>query len=281
MKTLFISDLDGTLLNNNAELSEYTKSVINNLMDSGGYFSIATARTRETVKIIFAGAEVNVPAVLMNGACLYDMRSNKYVYSHSIIGDSLEKLINAAVKYDLSGFIYSLKNEMLSACYTKLSTPQSRTFYDERVRKYAKPFEKLGSFAEAQDSNRNIIYFSVCDKREKLDPVVNELRAAGNMNIIYYKDIYDLGLWYMEVCSAKASKYSAVEYLRHEYKFDKVVTFGDNHNDISLFKAGDECYAVANAVTELKAHSTDVISGNTDDGVAKWLVKNAFLKDEY
>ena len=39
-----------------------------------------------------------------------------------------------------------------------------------------------------------------------------------------------------------------------------------------MFEVSDECYAVSNAVEELKAIATGVIESNEDDGVAKWLV---------
>ena len=50
--------------------------------------------------------------------------------------------------------------------------------------------------------------------------------------------------------------------------------FGDGKNDISMFRAADECYAVANAVEELKEIATGVILSNNEDGVAKWLEEN-------
>ena len=43
MKTLYISDLDGTLLNPNAELSAYTKDTLNRMIADGLCFSVATA----------------------------------------------------------------------------------------------------------------------------------------------------------------------------------------------------------------------------------------------
>jgi len=52
------------------------------------------------------------------------------------------------------------------------------------------------------------------------------------------------------------------------------VVFGDGKNDIDMFEMADECYAVENAVDELKALATKVIAGNNEDAVAKWLEKN-------
>jgi len=72
----------------------------------------------------------------------------------------------------------------------------------------------------------------------------------------------------MEVSSAKASKYNAVMFLRRKYGFDKIVGFGDNLNDLPLFRACDETYAVENARDEVKSAATGIIPSNTENGVA-------------
>jgi hydroxymethylpyrimidine pyrophosphatase-like HAD family hydrolase len=53
----------------------------------------------------------------------------------------------------------------------------------------------------------------------------------------------------------------------------RVVSFGDAINDIPMFEISDECYAVANAVPELKKIATAIIDSNDDDGVAVFLKK--------
>lgn len=58
-------------------------------------------------------------------------------------------------------------------------------------------------------------------------------------------------------------------------KCGRVVAFGDAINDIPMFQIADECYAVENAVEELKALATGIITSNEQDGVAKWLLEHA------
>ena len=53
-----------------------------------------------------------------------------------------------------------------------------------------------------------------------------------------------------------------------------MVSFGDAINDLRMFECSDECYAVENAVPELKAAATGVIKSNEADGVAQWLAGN-------
>ena len=47
-KTLFVTDLDGTLLRSDQKTSKFTNSVINMLVEKGMLFSYATARSWNT-----------------------------------------------------------------------------------------------------------------------------------------------------------------------------------------------------------------------------------------
>ena len=66
-----------------------------------------------------------------------------------------------------------------------------------------------------------------------------------------------------------------MKFLREKYDFDKIVVFGDNLNDLSMFKVADVKIAVENAKEELKKFADLVIGSNDNDGVAKWL-KNSY-----
>lgn len=71
---------------------------------------------------------------------------------------------------------------------------------------------------------------------------------------------------------AKASKANAIRKLKEIWGCSRIISFGDAVNDIPMFDISDECYAVENAVDELKAVATGIIGSNEEDGVAKWLL---------
>jgi len=272
LKTLYISDLDGTLLNKNAEISEFTENTLNKLIQNGCYFSIATARTSATVLKMLSCIDFKLPVILMNGVSIYDIQNKKYIKTHIIEKLSVIKLFDTLKKHHITGFLYTIENNNLKTYYENINSDHAKQFIEERVKKYGKIFLQVDSFLSLQ--NNPVAYFSVCDKKENLTALYDELCLDENLHIEFYRDIYEQDFWYLEICSAKASKYNAVEFLREEYGFDKVVCFGDNLNDLPMFLASDECYAVENAKSEVKIKATAVINSNDNDGVAKWLIKN-------
>jgi len=72
-----------------------------------------------------------------------------------------------------------------------------------------------------------------------------------------------------------ATKANAALQLKTMLGCDKLIVFGDNLNDLSMFTVADEKYPVANAARELKDVATGIIDANDNDGLAKWLEENA------
>ena len=77
---LYVSDLDGTLLDKNAQVSEYTSATLNELISNGMDFTVATARTNATVSKILSGLTLRLPVILMNGVLIYDNIKGRYIF---------------------------------------------------------------------------------------------------------------------------------------------------------------------------------------------------------
>ena len=61
--TLYVTDLDGTLLRSDATLSPYTISTINRLTEQGLAFTYATARSIESARPIAGELNLRLPAI--------------------------------------------------------------------------------------------------------------------------------------------------------------------------------------------------------------------------
>ncbi|MDF2906345.1 MAG: hypothetical protein K0R34_1666 [Herbinix sp.] len=268
-KTLYISDLDGTLLHPNVELSRKTIDILNEGIRQGMLFSVATARSIASVKPILKEVNVCVPVILMNGVCVYDLAKNEYVKIETLPRNSILKLMEVIREYNLKGFAYTIKNGTMSTYYEDLNTPALKNFYQERVDLYQKRFTQIDDFTSLTEEP--LIYFSLLDRYEKLEHIHNIIKGIEDLNCVFYKDNYSPDLWYLETYNKTASKYHGVQFLRSYLSLDHIVCFGDNHNDLPLFEASDYRIAVGNAVPDLKAKADLIIDNNYEDGVARWL----------
>ncbi|MDP4180830.1 MAG: HAD family hydrolase [Bacillota bacterium] len=274
---LYITDLDGTLLNSEKEISAFSKSTLNTLISKGVNFSIASARSLSTALKILSGLKLNAPIALMNGVALYDMESGKYINIEALAQEPAEEIVNILKMRRVEGFMYTISDGVLNTYYETLSSNVLTDFRDERIKKYNKTFEQIENFKDKISEN-NIIYFTLLDEYETLIKVYETLKDMPGIEISLYKDVYSDNLYFLEIYSKNASKRNAVNYLRENYNFDEIIGFGDNLNDIPMLKACDEFYAVANAVDELKKLATGVIGDNDSDGVAKYIAKKECLE---
>ena len=130
---LYVSDLDGTLLNKDAKLSDYTKKKLNKLLISNNLnFSIATARTPATAVPILSDININLPITVMNGAAIYDIKSNKYLSYNKIPLDIVEKILFILSKTKTPNFSYTLYNNHINVYYTKSDNPIEEKFINQR-----------------------------------------------------------------------------------------------------------------------------------------------------
>ena len=271
MKTLYVSDLDGTLLNPEAEITPFTRGTLNRLAADGMNFTFATARSVYSAVPLMSGVDLKVPCILMNGVSVYDMENKRCIKNEYIPVEASAAVLRAFEENNVRCFMYRIEEETLICYYSKLTTKVMRSFAESRQKQYLKPFEQCERLIDRADENA--VYFTTTGPREVLLPVREAVERIEGVDCAFYLDVYN-GEWYLEVFSHKASKYNAVRFIREKYGFERVVAFGDNLNDLSMFEAADVKVAVGNAREELKAAADIVIGTNTEEGVARWLTEN-------
>lgn len=271
MKTLYISDLDGTLLNSDVQISRFTADTLNSLIDKGLLFSYATARSIITAGEITKNITARFPLILYNGTMVVDNVTRQPVLTNFFADNVSAEFVRLLTENGVSPLVYHYNENMENMSFIKeKSTAEMLEFiyeYEGTLRHL--PVQEDGCL-QISDT-----FYIVCiDSREKLRPLYRQLKDHPACNALFHTDVYS-GRWWLELMPKAAGKANAVMMLKEKLGCDRVICFGDGKNDISMFEACDECYAVANAVDQLKQIATAVIDTNNNDGVAKWLLENA------
>ncbi len=265
MPTLYLSDLDGTLLRSNQRTSAFTNETINRLVVDGMLFSYATARSFNTARKVTEGLDAQIPLIVYNGAFIIDNRTHELL------------LTNLFTQEEASGILSDLLNAGISPIVYCLDDKERFVYNTNGINRDTKDFvaSRRGDSRDtpvcSDDALRRkgTFYFTCIDTPDKLAPLHEKYRDV--FTCVYSKDIYSGAQW-LELMPKAATKAHAARQLASLLGCDKIVAFGDAVNDIPLFDVADECYAVANAAHELKTRATAVIGSNDEDGVAKWLL---------
>lgn len=266
---LFVTDLDGTLINNKREITEKSKEIINKLIKEGINFTVATARTPATAVEILDELELNLPVALMNGVIIYNTKTLEYIDIKDIKTEIVHKAIRVFEEKNKNPLIYGINNNHLWVYHKNFNKPYEYNFCKERTGKKLKTFVNVTDYREAIKDSR-IINFVAFDEYEVIKDIAEELNKVEGLTVNYYKDAYE-DCYILEVHSSEASKANGIKYLSKYIDYSNIICFGDNINDIPMFELADESYATANAVESIKRIATDIIGSCENDGVARFL----------
>ena len=267
MKTLYVSDLDGTLLRSDEITSEYTNRVINSLTDKGMIFSYATARSFVTAQKVTKGLTAKIPLIVYNGAFVIDNISEEILIENYFDND-VDNLLEDLFNNEVYPIVYSFINDEEKFSFVpELCTQGMNFFINSR-----KGDIRTNAVETVNDLKSGKIFYITCiDEPKKLEPLYKKYQ--NDFHCVYQTDIYSKAQW-LEFMPKETSKANAIKQLQALMMCERLVVFGDGKNDIDMFQLADEGYAVQNAVDELKSIATGIIEDNDSDGVAKWLEQN-------
>ena len=268
-KTLYISDLDGTLLNKNSVVSETTCGILNRLIaENGLLFSVATARTPATVVNLLSGINSKLPYIVMTGAAMW--RGNGLVNRHYLRLERLELILEQCRLHGVHPFIYSYNEDdnIIEAWHSAEMSGYEKAFMEQRIGSPFKRFVISDNIPE--DVRKRVMLIFAAAGYEVMRGIYdNVFRLPCSMTC--YRDIFDSSVGFLEAMAEGVSKASAIEELKKETAAERIVVFGDSPNDLSMRQVADMFIAPANAAADVKAVADLVIGSNDDDCVARWI----------
>lgn len=295
-KTLYISDMDGTLLGTDSQVSAASAALLADLSRRGAMVTVATARTPATVVPLLRDCRLHVPAIVMTGAALWNWdedpptvetligdaaedRCGRFVDAQYIDADDYAVLDEMFATAHVSPFRYikSAHAETLTVYHTREMNTAERAFYEARARLTLKHFE-FDRTPESDERRRCMLCFAM-GEYNTIERVARAVSERTQCAISFYPDTYDRNVALLEVFAPGVSKAAALRRLKADTGARRVVVFGDNLNDLPMMRCADVAVAVANALPEVKAAADIVIGANSEDAVARYIAED-FAKGE-
>lgn len=259
MIKLIASDMDGTLLNSNKELTDRTKNAICSLLKKGVRFVAASGRQHFNLFEVFdkAGLCDGVSFLAENGAILFDGKEKIFV-------DSIDPNFVREVVETVRGIdgVYPLLDGVKAAYYEDCNEAlsyQANHYFAQR--------QKLTDVLSCLE------YDSVCK--------IALFDESGAENGIYkamqkFSDRVQVllsGPEWVDLINYGVSKGEALNFLckRYGIKRNEVMAFGDYLNDMEMLQSCDYSFAMKNAHPKLAEVARYRAESNDDDGVAQVL----------
>ena len=277
MPTLYVTDLDGTLLRDDATLSPYSRETLNGLLRRGVAFAVASARSIVSIRPILAGLELRLPVIEFNGAFLSELETGRHLLTYAMPSEIVPGMLELIHEADCRPFIMTTDGERDHLYHGEIAHEGMQQYMDERLA--AKddrlaPLEDLPSVLAQQ-----VMCINIVDRRERLVDLQKALqdRFPAHLESHLFVNTYLPGWHWLMVHEKSASKDVAIRTLmeREGLGDHELVVFGDNDNDVPMFRIADRAVAVGNATDLLKEHATEVIGTNEEDSVARYILDDS------
>lgn len=299
-KILFATDLDGTLLNDDAAVAPEYAALLNDMVGAGCLFTIASARSPVSARLVLdaAGLRLSAPAVCLNGSLLWDMAADEPVKGFPIEQKAAGAVLELLAASPAVGKFYVLDQSggRLATYYRDdVETPGWSLRYLRSLETEQTPVLPMRAYGGAtgrgdvergdagySDAARNgggaatrtdtarggeIIGFSFHDHYTRLDGLHQALLGVDGVKTVYYADTYREGYKFLECGAAEAGKGAGAKAARDLAGADRLYVFGDNFNDLDMYRVADMSFAPVSGEPEMRKIASRVIPSNNDGGV--------------
>lgn len=261
------SDLDGTLLAPNHQLSDFTKQTLKELHQKGFTFIFATGRHHVDVAGIRQLAGISAYMITSNGARVHDQNDN-LMYSKNVPQDLVQAIIDV-VKQDPQIYVHIYRNE---SWLLNKEDETLRNFHKESGFNY-----QVFDIDHAPTDGIAKIFFTHPSKDHELltqfEDRLNE-KFGDKLNVAFSTP------WCLEVMAAEVSKGDALKVVAESLgcTLDNCIAFGDGMNDVEMLSmAGKGLVMNTSHPKVMKAlPNNTVIGSNAEDAVAHYLREHLF-----
>ena len=257
-KILIVTDLDGTLLDDNKNIAEEDIRAINEFRAGGGLFAAATGRGVAMAKRIIDELDIVTPCVIFNGAAVYDFKADMMIW-HSDMPDISNTYIRMLEKEfpDIGIEILHEKEVFV--------TDNNQTVVEHMA------FEKLiPTYRKLEDvPDEGRLKVLIAYPPERIQRVIDFTRenCKEGVNWVHSSPMY------YEMLPEGVSKASGVKKLTElPYLRDKfVVAAGDFGNDRAMIAEADLGVAVANALDSVKEAADIIVRDNNHAPISEMI----------
>lgn len=220
--TLFTAELDDMLSPISEQLSPFSRVEINRMLSEGLKFTLVTMRTPASLTDILSDVKLELPVVVMNGAALYDFRSNSYVKAYIISGDTCEKVRNIINNAGMNVFTNALCDDSLVIYYDRLENEAEIAIFSSLKKS---PYRNYIN-RKPQPEDR-VIYLMIVDLSDRISVLYDQLvhsEIGQFLKIITYASQDYPGYSYIKIYNRNAGKQHMTEILCREYGIEKCST---------------------------------------------------------
>ncbi|MBN2796244.1 MAG: HAD-IIB family hydrolase [Clostridia bacterium] len=262
---LYVTDLDGTLLNDKGELSDFSVRGLNFLISKGIKITVASARSLKSIKRLLRGVKLELPILGFNGGYISDFKKNLHLKVNAINPEVAMKIFHT---FEKGVLISAHHNGVERLFFTEPLSEGAKAYLIDREKHLNEASTIITSLDEILEWD--IMAYTYIDHESIIIDFEEKISSFANISMHSWEDMYYKPWYWMSIHSELANKGTGIKALQDMVdNIHELVVFGDNINDLDMFNHADQAFAVENAMFDLKKKATGIIGHHSEDSVIK------------
>ena len=274
-KAIFL-DMDGTLLNSEKEVSNYTIQILQKIKQKGIEIILISGRCNRSIEYIVKNRINNKNEIIRyiistDGTMIKDLKENKIIYQSSLNEKMVKELIYKSYDFDTAFYIITKNNMYKDNRMNKYQIETDKWYINGEFYNIEDNLKTIdfNDFSKINEKVNRILFFSM--NVDKLKEINENILKNDKIQTLFRKDYKDFQLLLI------SNKYSKAKGIIEMCKClnlstKDTIAFGDSDNDIEMLEIVGEGIAMKNAKIDLKINKITEFTNN-EDGVAKYLEK--------
>lgn len=260
-KAIFI-DIDGTLRNDDREVTYKTKEAIKNIRKKGIFVILCSGRPIKTTMEISKESCASNYIITSNGAYGYDYIENKCIFKNPMKVENCLEIYEIAKENNINFIMNTEKGRVV----LKKTSNNSDKILDEQIEEFLSKTEVMQCLIQDTSFEKIKLLRPLIEKIGNVE-IKNQSKSLTNGNIKPRETTY------CDIADIKTSKGYGIKKMCENLKIDlkDTISIGDDYNDISMFDVTGFSVAMGNANDDVKSKAKYITKSNNDEGVAEVL----------
>ena len=258
---LAVTDLDGTLLDKNSNISEQNLRAVEKLRAKGCIFTMITGRMYSAAKTYIDILDCKELVGLYQGAEITDIRNKSTIYKATLKQSVCEEIYKDALRLGLNIQAYA-DDKVYAESYD-----ENTAFYERLCRVKINIKDSIEDIVSSENNIKLLINTDKGSVTRNLEFFIK--KYSGDANVVRS------GEHFIEFTHKNADKGKALEIIAKHYGIERsqIIAFGDQMNDIPMIKYAGMGVAMKNAPDDVKKYADLNAPANDESGVAYVLEK--------
>ena len=252
---MVVTDLDGTLLNSNHEVSSRFFEIFKQLKQQNILFVAASGRPYYSIKEKLKTIKEAITIIAENGGLV--LKNEELLLSNALSNQNLLRLYNIVDTIENAFPLYCTRHK----AYIKRASDEMIQLFSE----YYSNYTIIDSIEEIKDEVIKIALYHPSNSEANIYPFVKHLNSEFNVVVS--------GNHWVDISDALTNKGHAIQFLQkhHNILASETMAFGDFNNDFEMLQCATYSYAMENAHDNIKAIANYQTTTNDNFGVERVL----------